>query len=110
MATRIMRVCDVCAKPVEGDPIRFGWGTAFYETDLCEKHGEEFRVLMEKTLRTARRLGAPATTVTPKVRRDKRPNVSTKEVRDWAQEQGIEVNERGRVPESLIVQFLAAKE
>jgi len=106
----MMRVCDVCAEPVEDEPIRFGWGTAFYETDLCAKHGEELRDFMEKTLRTARRLGAPAKSVTPKVRRDKRPAVSTKEVRDWAQAQGMKVNDRGRVPEALIVQFLAAKD
>jgi hypothetical protein len=104
----MLRVCDVCSQPVDDDPIRFGWGTAFYETDLCAKHGENFRGLMETTIRSARRLGAPATSVTLKPKRERRPKVSTKEVRDWAQAKGIDVSDRGRVPEALIVQFLAA--
>lgn len=110
MATRMMRVCDICEQPVDGDPLRFGWGTAFYETDLCARHGDDLRTFMEKTIRTARRLGAPARSapVTPKKQR--RSTVSTKEVREWASKKGIEVSDRGRLPEALIVQFQSAQD
>lgn len=117
MATRLLRVCDVCEQPIEGESIRFGWGGGFYETDLCEKHGEELRSTMERYLRKARRLGAapksapirsaPSAAGTKRTRR--RPTVSTKEVREWAAKEGIDVSERGRVPESLIAQFLEAR-
>lgn len=109
MATKLLRVCDVCESPTDRDLIRFGWGAAFYETDLCPKHGEELSSLIEKAIRTARRVGsepvAPAVAV-PATR--KRQRVDTAEVRAWAKSQGIEVSDKGRVPESLILQFSAA--
>jgi hypothetical protein len=110
MATRMMRVCDVCEKQADDEAIRFGWGITFYETDLCADHGEELQSMMEKMVRHARRLGAPAKSVEVKSRSTKqtRPKVSTKEVRDWANKKGIEVSDRGRVPEALIAQFLEA--
>jgi hypothetical protein len=110
MATRMLRVCDVCDQPVEGDPIRFGWGNAFYETDLCAKHGDDLVSLMERAVQSARRLGAPPKSVPPVPTKQRRSTVNTKEVREWAAKKGIEVSDRGRVPEALIVQFLAATE
>jgi hypothetical protein len=105
-----MRICDVCEAPVDREPIRLGWGGAFYEADLCEKHGGQLAELVESFIPKARRLGAdtsprPEALPAPATRRAK---VDTKDVRDWAKRQGIEVNDKGRVPEALIVQFLAA--
>lgn len=109
MATKMLRVCDVCEKPTERDLIRFGWGTAFYETDLCDEHAEALASLVEKAIRTARRVGAEpgAAVIHPPVTR-RRQRVDTAEVRAWAKSQGIEVNDKGRVPESLILQFSEA--
>lgn len=108
MATKMLRVCDVCEAPTTRDLIRFGWGTAFYETDLCDEHSEELVSLIEKAIRTARRVGSeprpPA--VVPVTRR--RQRVDTAEVRAWAKSQGIEVSDKGRVPDSLILQFSEA--
>lgn len=107
----MMRVCDVCDEPTSGDSVRFGWDGGFFETDLCDKHAEELGSLMERMVRTARRLGAPATSKTPTAprTRERRPSVSTKDVRAWAAKKGIEVSERGRLPESIIEQYLAAQ-
>ena len=111
MATRMMRVCDVCDAPAVGEGIRFGWGNSFYETDLCEQHGQELVALMERAIRTARRMGAevssrpmPSASIPPARKR----RVDTKDVRAWAKREGIDVNEKGRVPESLIAQFVSA--
>jgi hypothetical protein len=108
MATKMLRVCDVCERPTDRDLIRFGWGTAFYETDLCDEHSEALTSLIEKAIRTARRVGseAKAPAVVPVTRRKQR--VDTAEVRAWAKSQGIEVSDKGRVPESLILQFSEA--
>lgn len=107
MATRMMRVCDVCDAPASGESIRFGWGSSFYETDLCEQHSSDLVTLVERVIRSARRMGAgvsstPASISPTPVRRAR---IDTKDVRAWAKAQGIEVNDKGRVPESLIQQY-----
>lgn len=107
MATRLMKICDVCEQPTGQDPIRLGWGSSFYEVDLCDKHGGELVTLVEKILKHARRLGGDAPRPAAPVP-DRKPRVDTKEVRAWAKTQGIEVNDKGRVPDTLIVQFLGA--
>lgn len=112
MATKMLRVCDVCERPTERDSIRFGWGTAFYETDLCEEHSEELSSLIEKAIRTARRVGNEPTRSEGKppapTARSRRQRVDTAEVRAWAKSQGIDVSDKGRVSEALIVQFSEA--
>jgi hypothetical protein len=105
-----MRICDVCEAPTNRDPVRLGWQSAFYEADLCEKHGGDLIDLIESFIPKARRLGAdtsprPEALSAPSPRRVK---VDTKDVREWAKRNGIEVNEKGRVPEALIVQFTEA--
>lgn len=106
-----MRVCDVCGGPAVGDPVKFGWGSSFYETDLCEEHASVLVDTVEAVIKNARRMGAgvssaptPPLTSTPL----RAPRVDTKEVRAWAKKQGIEVSDKGRVPDSLIQQFLSA--
>jgi len=111
MATKMLRVCDVCEAPTQGAPIRFGWGTSFYETDLCAAHGEELSSLIEKAIRSAKRLGASA----PKAETLSKPSrparvrrPSTADVRIWAKSKGMKVTDKGRVPETLIAKYLAA--
>lgn len=114
MATRVMsvRVCDVCGEPATGDTVRFGWQSSFYESDVCDAHGAELRNLMETITKSARPMGStiPASKpakkesfVAPAARRRRR--VDTAEVRAWAKKQGIEVSDKGRVPEVLIERF-----
>lgn len=108
MATRMMRVCDVCDAPASNDALRFAWGSSFYETDLCAKHASDFVDMMETVIKSARKMGAgpkssPSITSTPGPRT---PRFDTKDVRAWAKTKGIEVNPKGRVPESLIQQYL----
>lgn len=108
MATRMMRVCDVCDSPATGDSLRFGWGSSFYETDLCDAHSQEMAEVVERVLQNARRLGAGTTTPSTPAPVVRPPRFDTKDVRAWAKTQGIEVNPKGRVPESLIQQYIDA--
>lgn len=114
MGTKMMRVCDVCDAPADGDPITFGWGSGFYETDLCAEHGGDLVDLMERVVKTARRRGgspsrpAPVTSpfVAPEPKRAHR--VDTAEVRVWAKKKGIKVSDKGRLPDEVIEKFLAS--
>jgi hypothetical protein len=88
--------------------VRLGWAGSFYEADLCSKHGGDLVELVESFIPKARRLGAD-TSPRPEAREapaPRRAKADTKDVREWAKRQGIEVNDKGRVPEALIVQFL----
>lgn len=104
MAERLVRVCDACGEAASGDPIKFGWGTAHYETDLCDEHRAALTGLVEMAIKNARRLGgrAPAMPVPAS-----RPRVVPSEVRAWAKRKRIKVNESGRLPESVVEQYLA---
>lgn len=114
VATKVMsvRVCDVCGEPATEETLRFGWQSSFYESDVCETHGRELRDLMETITKSARPMGStvpapkPAkreSFVAPAARRRRR--IDTAEVRAWAKKQGIEVSDKGRVPEALIEQW-----
>lgn len=109
MANRMVRVCDVCEAPAEGDPIKFGWGSGFYETDLCGEHGSALVGLMEVTIKNARQLGvgAPRKDRLAAVMTVRRKPVDSAAVRKWAKAKRIKVNPQGRIPESVIEQYLA---
>jgi Lsr2 len=92
---------------IDGTPatetIRFGVGGADYEIDLSAEHAKEFREAMEPFVAGARRVtggGRPA--------RGRSGGPAPAAVRQWARSAGIEVSDRGRVPDDLIAQFQAA--
>lgn len=108
MATRVLKVCDVCGTPTEEDTLRFGWLMSNYEIDLCSKHQEEVSSVMETAVSKARRLGAPALGVNlPPKPLSPRDQVPTTEVRAWAKANGIEVSDRGRVPDEIFEMYLS---
>lgn len=106
----VQAVCDLCQSPVAVGTYRFGWDLTNYEVDLCREHAEDLTDLMEKLVTSGRRLGAPAKSVEvegpPPHPRDQ---VSTLEVRTWAQREGIKVSERGRIPDELFERYLASR-
>ena len=113
MESRMVRVCDACGIDVDGDARRVWWNSVFYDTDLCPEHGAALVELMDAIASKARRLGTPdpaketkAPAPPPPQPRTSTSRVTTAEVRAWAIAGGIEVNEKGRVPESLIARYL----
>lgn len=112
MATRMMTVCDVCGAVATGDTIRLGWGSSFYEADLCADHVEELSSIMDRVVKNAKLLGgskqvAGSPFVIPTTAPRRKP--TTIEVRRWAKQQGLKVPDKGRVPEALISQYTQAQ-
>lgn len=74
-----------------------------YEIDLApesyDQMLEDFGPYMEKGRKTGRVKGAPKV---------KAGGPSAEDIRTWARESGIEVNDRGRVPASIREQYEAA--
>ena len=93
------KVQVVLVDDLDGGPadttVAFAWGGASYEIDLSEANAARFADLVAPYVGHARRVG-PARRAT---RRGSAGRVSSDAaaIRAWAREQGIEVNERGRV-------------
>jgi hypothetical protein len=96
----------------KGQTIRFGVDRQDYEIDLTDKNAKAFRDTLQTYVAAGRRVtsgprgsrprGSGSTAAAPA--RDYDP----KAVRAWAEKQGIEVNQRGRVSAELIAKFQEA--
>ena len=86
--------------------VRFGLDGTEYEIDLSAAHSEELRKALELYVAHARRAGGTARSAA----RGRRASaaVDTAKVREWANEQGIEVKDRGRVPADVVEQYKTA--
>lgn len=84
--------------------VSFGVDGVHYEIDLSEAHQEQLRAALAPFLPAARRVEWSASA-----------SYSTRDdlmarIRSWAQEQGIGVCSRGRIPNGLIAAFKSAHE
>jgi hypothetical protein len=94
----------------KGETVRFGLDNQDYEIDLGEKNAQALRAVVGKYVDAGRRVGGGSrggrtrTAAATSARRDYDP----KAVRAWAEEQGLEVSARGRVPADLVTKFQEA--
>lgn len=103
---------DLDGKPIpegKGETIRFGLDRTDYEIDLTDKNAKALRDTLAKYVSAARRTGAGpraghgATRAAPDGR-----GYDPKVVRAWAESQGIQVSQRGRVSADLVAKYKAA--
>jgi hypothetical protein len=89
--------------------VRFAFGGAEYEIDLSTAHAAELRQKLDTFISAGRKLNGTARRASRgSTRRGTGNGPTPSEVREWAKSQGIEVKDRGRVPEELVVKFKAA--
>ncbi|MEL5958054.1 Lsr2 family protein [Streptomyces sp. CLV115] len=104
MAKRVIIESDLSGEP-DASSVSFAFDGKNYTVDLTEAEKEEFAKLLSPYLDVAEEA-----TVTGQV---SIPAQSTgpdpAKVRAWAQENGIEVNAKGRVPHSVIAQYERAQ-
>jgi nucleoid-associated protein Lsr2 len=106
--TREIRTCDMeHAKPrTNADTVPFSLDGTNYEVELCPKDREAIEKIFGKYTPHARRAkvtSVPAVKVRTVI--DRR---NSARIRAWAASQGIQVSERGRIPESVIQKYAAA--
>jgi hypothetical protein len=99
----------------KGETVRFGLEGTEYEIDLAAKNAKALRDAIGKYVAAARRAGGTRGTRgggsrrgAPQTRNGTARDYDPKAVRAWAESQGIEVNQRGRVPADLIARFQEA--
>ena len=102
------RVTTTLEDDLDGGPadetVRFAFGGAEYEIDLSTKNAAAFRKQLAPFIEHARKTGRgqprrPARTAASRQR--------SGDIRAWAQEHGITVSERGRIPASVMEQYQA---
>lgn len=93
---------DLDGGPAE-ETVRFGVGGSEYEIDLSEKNAAKLRKQLAPFVEHARRASGqgrrPARTAASRRR--------SRDIRAWAQAQGIQLSERGRIPAGIAAQYEA---
>jgi uncharacterized membrane protein len=95
----------------KGGTVRFSLDRQDYEIDLSDKNAKAMREALRPYLQAARRAGG--TTRGGRRRAGRSANGQSrgydpKTVRAWAESQGIEVSQRGRVSADLVAKFQEA--
>jgi hypothetical protein len=89
------------------ETIQFGLDGTHYEIDLNSDHAQELRGQLQRYVKAARKVtgsaGRPA-----RVRRTTENDARNREIRNWARERHLDVNDRGRIPADIVAQYEAA--
>jgi hypothetical protein len=100
---QVILVDDIDGGPAD-ETVRFALDGTSYEIDLSAANAARLRNTMAEFVGHARKAaGRPA----PRRARSAGGGKSA-EIRAWAREQGLPVNERGRIPADLAAKFEAA--
>jgi Lsr2 len=89
------------------ETVKFGLDGTHYEIDLNGDHAQELRGQLSRYVRVARKVTGSASRPT-RGRTATENDARNKEIRDWARERNLEVNDRGRIPAGIVAQFEAA--
>ncbi len=98
---------DLDGSEAEGT-VLFGLDGTHYEIDLSTNHAKELRTALARYIEAGRRVTGTTRRVSQNGRKASANSTSNAEVRAWAKANGLEVNERGRIPASIIAQYQAA--
>jgi Lsr2 len=110
MAQKIqtLYVDDLDGSAAEGT-VTFGLEGSTYEIDLNAEHRAALRDMMSTYIQAGRKIsgaGRGRTAGRGSQRSGDRPDA--KQVREWAKENGMTINDRGRIPEEFMVKFQSA--
>lgn len=105
MAKRVIVESDLSGEP-DAETVSFAFDGKSYTVDLTEGEKEEFGKLLATYIDVAEEATVTGQTSIPAQSTGPDPA----KVRAWAQENGIEVNAKGRVPHSVIAQYEKAQQ
>ena len=94
---------DIDGSPAD-ETVRFDLNGTSYEIDLSSKNARALRKSLGRYVEHARK----ATGASRQARAARR-RTDTSAVRAWAKERGMEINERGRIPASVMEEYEAAQ-
>jgi hypothetical protein len=110
MASKITVVVedDLDGGPAE-ETVEFSIGSATYEIDLSREHADELRAAMEPYVSAARMVRAlnkrGRNVGIRSVGRTRADKEQSQAIREWANEHGMPVSERGRIPIDVLAAY-----
>ncbi|MFJ9753235.1 histone-like nucleoid-structuring protein Lsr2 [Streptomyces chartreusis] len=107
MAKRVIVESDLSGEP-DASTVSFAFDGNSYTIDLTEGEKEEFAKLLSSYLDVAEEATPSGQGSVSTQTQSAGPDPA--KVRAWAQDSGIEVNAKGRVPHSVVAQYLRAQE
>jgi hypothetical protein len=111
MAQKVeVRLIDDLTGETADATVSFSLDGAQYEIDLSAANASKLRDEVARFVHAARKTGGRRIgRGTGRGRKYASGGSSTREVRQWAKDQGIQVNERGRIPADVVVKIEEAK-
>jgi len=88
--------------------VRFALDSSQYEIDLNEVHAKELRESLAPYVGRARRISGAFGRTARRRQAGAADEADSTEVREWARKNGIEVKDRGRVPQDIVARYKAA--
>ena len=90
----------------QGETVTFALDSVQYEIDLSDKNAAKLRKALQSYISSGRRIGGPSRRVRSATKSNKIGNAAA--IRAWANENGIELSARGRIPAVVVEQYEAA--
>jgi hypothetical protein len=81
-------------------PVKFGLDGRNYEIDLSDDNAQRLRDALAPYVGAARKGGKDAKATKAPAR-----NPDSQAIREWCQEQGLPVKNRGRIPEEYVIRY-----
>jgi hypothetical protein len=103
--TTVVTITDDIDGSEGAETVTFGFDGQNYEIDLSRKNRDKFKKGLQPFIDSGRRVGRQGA-ARPGRGRSSRKDSSA--IRAWAAEQGLAVNERGRIPAAVVTQYEAA--
>jgi Lsr2 len=92
------------------ETVSFSLDGVSYEIDLSGENAAKLREAVAPYAETARRIGGRSSGRGGRGRGGGRgSSAKTAQIRSWAKSQGLEVNERGRIPAAIVEQYEKAQ-
>jgi len=106
---QITLLCDLDDGNVEAEEtLLFSLTDTTYEVDVCGKHAEQIRDGLQPFVAHARKASSASSSNRRRPGRSAVGRDQTAGIRAWAKDKGIQVNDRGRIPASVVKEYEAA--
>lgn len=106
MAQKVLvRLIDDIDGSDAAETVPFSLDGVHYEIDLSEENAAELREMFSAWVTNARRVGGSKRKSSSSGSSKKKGDVDLAEVRAWAQENGYEVSDRGRIAASVMTAY-----
>jgi hypothetical protein len=87
------------------ETVSFALDGKSFEIDLSEANAGKLREVLAPFVQSARRAGTAARSSRSSNRRPSASHEHNQRVREWARAQGMEINERGRIPANVLAAY-----